>query len=76
MTNTVLKCDALKLVHLHSDMLALTSGHFPPLSRPIETVAQYKRLVKKTGLSVASPAFLKSLDIYADKEVAKRKGVK
>jgi|DEB0MinimDraft_6_1074348.scaffolds.fasta_scaffold02655_6 L-ascorbate metabolism protein UlaG (beta-lactamase superfamily) len=74
MDNMISKTDAVMLVHLHSDMLDLTNGR-SMLDNPIAAVARYKRLVAKTGLSIASDAFLNSLDYYAGAENSHRSAV-
>jgi len=74
MDNMISKTDAAALVHLHSDMLDLTNGR-SMLDNPTAAVERYKRLVAKTGLSIASDAFLNSLDYYAGAENQRRSAV-
>ncbi len=71
MTDMISKADAAALVNLHSDMLDLTNGR-SSFASPFDAVARYKRLVEKTGLSIASPAFLNVLDRYAEMEISRR----
>ena len=74
MTDMISKADALALVHLHSDMLDLTNGR-SKIDSPTKAVSQYKRLVAKTGLSIANDAFLNSLDHYLKMESDRRRKV-
>jgi len=71
MNNMISKADAAALVNLHSDMLDLTNGR-STIASPFDAVARYKRLVAKTGLAIASDAFLNVLDRYADLEINRR----
>ena len=61
---------ALRLIHIHADILDFTNGRLRCGVSAEKLVREYRLLVKQTGTLICSPSFMASLDQYLEMEAA------